>query len=427
MLKVGTGKTIINFPQSLFPFEDFCDIHDDLYVRVVIFKNKIDFAIATFELTSLRPYAIEAFKNIIIKKTGIKKENIWICVTHTFSAPHTRSKEALKQVDAQIVNKNTILCQCLQTALVKALDLAINNLDEVMVGFTHGYCSVNVNRDVHTAKGWWLGANDLEASDKTVPIIRFDSLKGHPRLIIYSCDVQSSIMDHSYLEDGTRLITGDLTGIASQYIESQYDEDFVAMMIVGAAGDQAPIFKASHNIVDRLGNIHEYDIGIDGFVFVNALGKKLGTQIVQVAEKISTKKLQDQITYQQDQISCPGQKLPINIAAIKPTHIYEYQDDQSRDVQINILTIGYIAIVAVAPELSSTTAMEIKKQSPYPLTMVVTMVNGGAKYMPDQTAYDRITYEAMNSMFARGSAEILSNKIIQLLKEMEIRNENRTC
>ena len=70
-----------------------------------------------------------------------------------------------------------------------------------------------------------------------------------------------------------------------------------------------------------------------------------------------------------------------------------YVEDVNREVNIEIIYFGYIAIIAVQPELSSVTAMDIRKQSHFPLTMV----NGGMKYMPDQISYDCMTYEAMNS------------------------------
>jgi hypothetical protein len=36
--------------------------------------------------------------------------------------------------------------------------------------------------------------------------------------------------------------------------------------------------------------------------------------------------------------------------------------------------------------------------------------------MPDRSAYDRITYEAMNSPFGRGAAELLTEKVVELLR-----------
>ena len=53
--------------------------------------------------------------------------------------------------------------------------------------------------------------------------------------------------------------------------------------------------------------------------------------------------------------------------------------------------LGNVALVGVRPELSCQTGLNIKEQSPFPETMVLTMVNGGTKYMPDRGTYDRIT------------------------------------
>jgi hypothetical protein len=46
------------------------------------------------------------------------------------------------------------------------------------------------------------------------------------------------------------------------------------------------------------------------------------------------------------------------------------------------------------------------------------MVNGGAKYMADAASYDRITYAAMNSRYARGSAETVANTVLALLSTL---------
>ncbi|MCD7838451.1 MAG: hypothetical protein LUG65_06030, partial [Clostridiales bacterium] len=118
-------------------------------------------------------------------------------------------------------------------------------------------------------------------------------------------------------------------------------------------------------------------------------------------------------------VNCPGQKIAPNLRDIHPTKTYDFQPEGERTVAVSYLTLGHVALVGLGPELSSTTAIDIKKDSPYPQTIVATMVNGGDKYMPEHTAYDRITYEAMNAKFARGSAELVSRHIIETLKSIQ--------
>ena len=42
------------------------------------------------------------------------------------------------------------------------------------------------------------------------------------------------------------------------------------------------------------------------------------------------------------------------------------------------------------------------------------------KYMAEKASYDRFTYEAMNSPFGKGAAEILIEESLKLLKKMNI-------
>lgn len=418
LLKVGSAKEKLSFPKDFFPIENFSHIHDDLHVRVLYLEANQPFILLSFELTSLREYVIEELKKVICKQTHIPYQNIWICVTHTFSAPHSRSVTALKKGSHAMKQKNKVFCDIVYQSAKVAVVKAIQQKQMAYVGFGHGFCSVNVNRDVPTKDGWWLGANDLGISDKTVPIIKFENKQHHTIALLYSYDVQSSIMEGSLQEDEKYAVTSDLTGMASQYIESQYD-NCVAMYIVGAAGDQAPLFQAKHHIIDKQGQMHITDIHEDGFIFVKALGTKLGTQVVSACERIKTASYLGAIQNIQTQFICPGQKIRDRNELI-PTHYYNYMEDQNQTVGVEIIQFGYIVIIGVQPELSSVSAMDIRKQSPFPITMILTMVNGGAKYMPDQISYDRITYEAMNSKFAKGSAEILAEQIVKTLENIKM-------
>ncbi|MCD8008078.1 MAG: hypothetical protein LUF68_03965 [Clostridiales bacterium] len=416
---VGAGKAKIELSESLFPIEGFGGVHDDLYVRAVLLDAGFPFLIVCFDATSLRPYAINAFRAQAAEAAGIPQENVWLCVSHTFSAPHLRSEEAIAREGGEVARKNEVLFASMTAAMQAAIAQAKDGMEETQPVIGNAYCSVNVNRDMRTAQGWWLGADDLGESDKTVPFVKFLRPDGQTKAVLYSCDVQSSVMDHSKGADGRSQVTGDLVGAASQFIEEQYGDDFVALFLLGAAGDQAPLFKAKHNILNRDGSVEETDIGDEGFVLVNALGKKLGAQVVQAMERVKQPFQPESATLRQTTVNCPGQKIAPNLRDIRPTRSYDFQPGEEQTVSVSCFTLGHVALVGLGPELSSTTAIDIKKDSPYPLTIVATMDNGGYKYMPEHTAYDRITYEAMNSKFARGAAEKVARHITETLKSIQ--------
>lgn len=212
------------------------------------------------------------------------------------------------------------------------------------------------------------------------------------------------------MEDGREYVTADLTGMADRYIESQYGDGFTAMFLLGAAGDQSPAWKSRYSIWDRAGKMREYDLGAAGFALAEAMGRRLGEQVVRAAEGIKGGSGEDGLIISEGLVLCPGQKMPKKRPE-RPVRDYCFQEAEGQKVVVRYLVFGGNALVGVAPELSSATAGEIRRHSPYPQTMVLTMVHGADKYMPEQAAYDRITYEAVNSRFARGAAERLAEAI----------------
>lgn len=400
--RTGTGKAVIQIPKQLFPIEKFSGIHDDINARALILESGQKAVIISLELTSLPSYEIEVLKEKVMFETGIQKENIWICVTHTFSAPHVRSQDAVDR-DVGIAYSNSLLCRAIEDAVSVAVRIAAARMSEVKIGFGCGHCAVNTNRDVFTDTGWWLGSNDSGISDKSVPVIRFDTLDDEPFALLYSYDVQSSIMDGAFQSDGYRLTSGDLAGMASRYIEEQYDRPLVAMFCMGAAGDQAPAMKAEK---------------VDGFALVEALSTTLGNAVLRTAGKIKCIQSGDGLMMKKYKCQCPGQQMPKSRSDIHPTKRYDFIQTGEKEIEIEIIKLGDIALIGIQPEICSITAMEIKKSSPMTQTMIFTMVNGGAKYMADISSYDRITYGAMNSPFGRGAAEIFATKVLGYLEEL---------
>ena len=112
----------------------------------------------------------------------------------------------------------------------------------------------------------------------------------------------------------------------------------------------------------------------------------------------------------------PAKKMNRNLHELKPTRSCEWEPDGLKAQTIELLTVGGLAILGVKPELTAVTAAHILAGSPYRHTLVATMVNGGAKYMADRSAYDRCMYEAINSPFMPGAAEKLEMEARKLFE-----------
>lgn len=412
-LRAGAGRSEISMPVEMFPFDSYTSVYDALNVRVLLLESNISVAFVSFEL--ITPPEDDSLKELVSSITGIPTENIWFCASHTFSAPHLFPDGYLKDEDDRC--KLGVFKEKVKSALIEATKSAYTGMTEAILGCEFGSCGVNVNRDVYTEEGWWLGINETGPSDKTLTVLRVDTLDSRTIGFLISFPVQSSVMNDSVMADGGRMVSGDLAGVASHYLEDEY-KGAVALFCVGAAGDQAPLFKAKYNYINRYGKLCERDIHERGFVLVEELGRRLGENAVLVAEKTKCRDFTEAIHTRKSVVKCPGKKMVSDLRLLSPSKEFNFVSEGEREVPVEIMLVGDLALVGVRPELCCVTSQQIKRGSPFEKTVVLTTVNGGEKYMADESSYDRITYEAMNSPFGRGSAEILRDEALKLLAEL---------
>lgn len=395
----GAAKTTIDLPQSLFPIENLQGVHDPLRVRLLyLICGGEKQVFVSLELTSIRDYEIAVLRKLLSEILETEEENIWICVTHTFSAPHTRSAAALADVAVRVQNEQ--LCQAIETAVRAAALEALEQLQPVVVSGSIGRSFVNVSRDVETPEGWWLGKNPEGYSDRQLPILCFETPDHEVKAVLYNYDMQSSI-----LKEYCR-ISGDVAGVASSYIENKLPGS-VALFCLGAAGDQT----VGKNPVSGTESFQEAVLEISG------LGDKLGGDVMKAVGERHPMEV-DGFRRGACKVPCSRQKRPENMRELRPVRTYAFEEEGNIETPVRMFVMGDFAAVGVQPEISSITGNRIRTGSPYPVTMVLTMVNGGAKYMPDARAYDRITYEAMNSNFSRGSAEKLEESVVELFSRL---------
>ncbi|MGW1786852.1 hypothetical protein ACWCQQ_48545 [Streptomyces sp. NPDC002143] len=276
---------------------------------------------------------------------------------------------------------------------------------------------MNVNRDVLTAVGWWLGTGEADSSDKSLGVTRFDDPDGNPIAILMNYSVQSSVMMESVMANGDLPITADLAGAAVQHVETQYDGDVVGFFLVGSCGDQSPAFRSKRYTIDKDKKWSQVDAQDAGWLLFTVQGERLGTEAVRVSETIRTsgggvgssvRLLTDSVT-----VSTVTTGHPTG-----PAKTYDFTPNGTADVPILILQAGNGVFVGVAPELSTDTALAIRKHSPFPHTAVMSMLEGGSKNMAEAQSYARITYEAMDSSYAQGSAETVTAKIGAMLHSL---------
>lgn len=415
-MKAGAGKSEIALTDDYLMIENFTVIHRALNARAVIMENESMFVCVSLEMTSLPEEAVEAIRKEIADRFGLERSQVWVCVTHTFSAPHLLPDKIL--IEEEKIKQKGIYFDAIGKAAMEAAEQAFATLQPVTAGFGEGYCGVNRNRDVELQDGWWIGEGGQGLTDHTVSVLRLNRGDGTPLAVVFHYGVQSSVLDGSELNAGGKAVTPDLAGIASDYIEKNYKEtETVGLFLVGAAGDQCPVEKTFHETFVQGERVRK-DLHEEGFGICERLGETLGKTVCGVMQGIICRDAGDKIRFGKARFCVPGKEMERELKKLHPVKETVYTPAEDREIEVEAVCIGELALIGVKPELNCRSAVAISACSPFQNTLVCTMVNGASKYMADKKSYDRYTYEAMNSPFGKGAVELLTKQSVTLLESI---------
>jgi hypothetical protein len=93
-----------------------------------------------------------------------------------------------------------------------------------------------------------------------------------------------------------------------------------------------------------------------------------------------------------------------------------YEMPKTRTLELNAFRVGGIGFTTGTYEMFSEAGIYIKENSPYEFTFLLT---GNSGYIPSDKAFNYRCYEADTGFFARGTAELLAEKYVEMLKDIQ--------
>lgn len=392
--------------------EGFKGIHDRIYARAIVVSDGARHAaLVSWELIGVPNAVWEELSERIARETGIQPEYLQLTAVHNHSAP------APFGMYGNTSPKSAVYTRQLVDATVEAVKQAKANLQPARMGIGSGTAHVNVNRREYSPeRGWGLGFNPEGPSDKTVTVMRFDALSGKPIAVWINYPVHVVVMGPENYQ-----ISGDLAGATSRYVENYYrrkpedtprsdagpairlpaeaaTDGVVALWTSGAAGDQNPVSLAR---------------GSD-FTMVDALGKMLGEQAVRVAGAVQTT-AGARLWGKQQVVSCPGRRLE---PAPRPRKVYTWTDADPVNIRLGLLMINDVALAGVSGEVLTMIHQRLRKASPFSSTVMLTHANGSSGYIPDDAAFEQVSYEIETSHLKPGCAEAaIVNGFLSLIEQ----------
>jgi hypothetical protein len=406
-LRAGAARVDITPAANALP-RGFEGINDPIFVRaIVVDDGSTRAALVTVDAGAVPTDLWSQVSQQAQTQLRIPAANLLLTATHTHSVPFGMGRE-------------------LAPRIVQAISQAADRLQPARMAYGTGVSYINVNRnliDPQTHR-WWEGPNYEGPSDKTVAVVRFETLDRKPIGVYYNYAV------HGVLNGQLDQISGDIPGATSRYIEDSLDDAAVAVWSTGAAGDQNPIyFQQTYDL--REIRIKEYAArGIDisnamppGGQGLNrkdpkvaklmnqqrqmtvSMGQMLGEEVLHVMRAGLERPVESaRISGAQKTVTCPGRKRTDSGRAGYPG---TYTDADPVPIRLSLVQLGDIALAGVNAEVFTTIAQRLKRESPLKHTMMVTLTNGMAPsgYIPNDAAFGYSTFEVVSSNLKPGCAE----------------------
>ena len=211
----------------------FEGIHDHLFVRAVVVDDGAQQgAVAIADLAEISTGFWEELASRIEKELGIPRRNVLAAATHTHAGPCTG---ALFRRPPGPQERG--LCPGGPGQVCGGYPAGPR---EPGTGARRGGGGLG-QRECQPARPQWptgglrLGRNPDGPSNKTVAVVKFETLAGEPIAVIMNYGVHCTVFGPKNFQ-----ISGDLGGAAARHVEERLGKRAVAVFSSGAAGDQAP-------------------------------------------------------------------------------------------------------------------------------------------------------------------------------------------
>src|SRR4051812_40171018 len=336
----------------------------------------------------------EPAREAILSGTKLQPSELLLAAIHTHSAPTLTLTNGHPN--------NIAYTRDLQHKLATVAKQALDNLAPAQIAFGLGYSPVGVNRrevtrDTNGAPKIVLGRNPHTPIDREVQVVKVTRANSELAGLFFAFPTHSTSL-------GTRnlIVSGDIHGLAAQFVEKYFADKIVAPEFAGASGNIDPWYRVLPTFNTTNNWIPEPIL----------LSTMLGEEVVTVANQIRER---DILTNTTIKTAIKTVRLPR-----KPRQTSEAAAAESdASITVTVAAVGDIAFVGLGGEIFNEIGQAIKKSSPFAHTIVITHCNGAAGYLPISSAYAEGGYEVQSSAFGPGADEQLAAAVQSMLAQLK--------
>ena len=431
MLKAGFGRSDITpelgvrlggYGVKERPAEQ---INDHLHSTAIVLEQKdLKTVLLNLDWICIEEELVARIRNAVNERTGILENQISVCTTHSHSVPNTLNFWGWGECEYEYVDS-------VIPTIVDSVELALNNLQEVEVGFATTESLVGVNRrGVDEEGNVNFDSNPHGSFDPTMTVAHFkNKATGNNVGIIVHYGAHGTAMGCN------RIVSRDWCGVMKDRIELQFNAP--VFFINGAIGDVGPrtnYYTGNNSLCAGAG---------DGIESVREVGYRAATDAIRALLSIKEWRYDLKLTVHLEDINIAYAPLTSLEEAEKELVKWESQKNEwgppmceykhnqaviaahkeplknGRNFPQVITAIGPMAIVPMPGEMFSGISLRIRKGSPFAYTCCASVTNGSLSYLPDREARHRGGYETWVGRAV--GAYLLADNIDDVLVEQNLK------
>jgi len=359
-------------------------IHDSLFASALFFTCEQNKALLiTADLIGFPTLFVDTLKRMIAEKTRISSDNIMIIAEHNHGGP------AIHVYETKLPQANEEYIRSLKEKMVTLAVDAMKNPVLFQMGIGKGSCNLNINRRaVFSDGGVWLGRNPDGPCDHDLVVVKFVDEKNNLIAALVNWPCHGTAGGQENYE-----ITGDWPASAARYIKKLAAKNIVVAVTAGASANINPIYGPGNdfNEVEAIG----YHVGYEAW------------KTLRQTETFPVKSLE----FLNTSLSHPGKKM-------WKDQFPQNSEPSGSDVQIRItgMKLDGLVLCGISGELMTEMGMEIKNNSPYSSTVIITHCNGSSGYICTDKAFTEGGYEVKVSHLMPGIEKLLVQKCLALIR-----------
>jgi len=369
-------------------------VHDPLSARAIVFQQGNErLVLVSTDLIGFYEGTADHMRDVLVKEFALKPSELFLTAIHTHAGPSLT-------IDAENGHPNNLkYTEGLQNKLIALIRRALDDMQPVDIGVGRGACPIGSNRrELRVRKTGQsdivLGRNPYGPTDKEVLVMKVAGPDG--ALVAVAFDYATHA---TCLGGKNTVISGDVIGLAEQFVEKILGPKAISPAFAGASGNIDPWFRVLPAFNTEPGWVPEPVL----------LGTFLGEEVVHVCREIDGTQPVGRIATAFATLDLPAKP---------PEDADDRQGPDTVPFNVSVARLGEIAFVGLGGEVFTQIGMAIKAGSPCEHTFVITHCNGAAGYLAPKERHVEGGYEIRSTAYAPQAADLVVRKSLKMLHDL---------